>query len=344
MSRDLIIGTVLFLLRDDLLALVQRSCTFVADRLRFSIEINVKTSFKTHSAMLALLQREILPARVAIDDRREVSLGNGNYKLCRKQYTIYVMKTDDAITLSVYYIGFREVFRMFFSPVAAGELYAGWYEEAKTFLTSFVTDTLDSLVNGQTTESPVYFYFPTSDMLWGNTIPRRKRLSAKGLTSDMNAFLNDVEEFRSPATAKTYELLNRPYRKGYCISGKPGTGKSAVVEIVASRCSSSVYVVNLNTKDMTDASLSTLIARVPPCSVIVFDEFEKQYDGAMKNSTITLTDGGILGALDGVYRLSFGTIVVIIANDVSKLPPTFQSAMFRSGRIDKHFVFKQTFL
>jgi hypothetical protein len=92
---------------------------------------------------------------------------------------------------------------------------------------------------------------------------------------------------------------------------------------------------------MTDTVLTNLVSSVPPYSVIVFDEMDKQYPTAKKNPNINLSDGGILTAIDGVQRLSYATIVIMIVNDINLLDITFRNQLLRHGRIDQSFTFTQ---
>jgi SpoVK/Ycf46/Vps4 family AAA+-type ATPase len=155
----------------------------------------------------------------------------------------------------------------------------------------------------------------------------------------MQLFLNDVDNFFTSKEEKAYQQHSRPYKKGYLIEGAPGTGKTTVIEAVAMIHNMSIYMVNLNSAEMTDSVLINLIANVPPRSLIVFDEMDKQYEAIQKNQNIHLSTGGILNALDGPQRLSHGTIVVMIVNNLNKFDDDFRIPLLRPGRIDKVFQF-----
>ncbi len=73
-----------------------------------------------------------------------------------------------------------------------------------------------------------------------------------------------------------------PYRRGYLLTGKEGSGKSAAVELIASRYNKAIFMVTLNSLEMDDSILINLIKEVPPNSVVVFDEIDKQLETIKK--------------------------------------------------------------
>ena len=140
---------------------------------------------------------------------------------------------------------------------------------------------------------------------------------------------------------KSMRIYQGRIRKDTFIVGGVGTGKTTVIEKLAINHNMSIYMVNLNSDGMTDSVLINLLANVPLKSLILFDEFDKQYTAIKTNTKISLSDGGILSAIDGPQRLSHGTIVIMIVNDVNSLTTTFREQLIRPGRIDSTFNFTQ---
>lgn len=188
-------------------------------------------------------------------------------------------------------------------------------------------------------DSVVFYMNELTD--WMYPIYRRFRQS-NNITGDMQLFIDDVNDFCNESD--NYKQLGLPYKKGYFIEGVAGTGKTASIEIIASKHNRSIYSISLNSEGMTDSVLINLINKVKNHSIIIIDEFEKQYETVMRNPNSKLSNGGILNALDGICRLSHGTIIVLICNDSSGLPTELFVPLLRPGRLDKKFVFNEQFI
>lgn len=348
MSKEvaLMIGGILAVgLQDEIKSIVKNCYGTIRDGVCYTVVINLKEMItrKTCLALTSTMNATLSPACVTTDDTREQSIADGIYTYYHNNYTIYIEKTDNTITLRVYYVDFWRLWRLVVGFPTRSE-YMGWYNEGKKALHSFIDEAYKTHISNLRDDKPIFFYVTDASSAWGEPIVRKRRMASVAVTADMTAFLQDFAQFRSTAEQQDYEDKHIPYRKGYCISGAQGTGKSAIVELTAAQFDSSVFEIHLNSADLTDSGLINLIARVPDRSIIVFDEFEKQYAAMKKNKTISVSDAGILAAIDGVHRLSFGTVVVIIANDISIFPPSFKTPLLRSGRIDKQFVFTQPFV
>ena len=151
----------------------------------------------------------------------------------------------------------------------------------------------------------------------------------KNCTPGMRAVLNDVEQFMN--SEQKYEDQGRPYRRGYFLHGLTGAGKSALIQLISLIYNMPIYLFNFGSKKMSDSSLVGLASSVPPNSLLVFDEFDKQRD---RNPNVT--DAGILSALDGPQRMSHGSVAIATSNTLD-FDPDFASALFRQGRLDKQF-------
>lgn len=177
---------------------------------------------------------------------------------------------------------------------------------------------------------------------WSSPIIRRPMDIVKiKLTPEMQLMVNDVDEFRK--NENIYQQYGRNFRKGYLVYGKPGTGKTSMTKLIARKFGMTIYMIDLNSNLMTDNTLIKLISSVPPFSIIVFDEIDRQFDAMEKNKNKFITIGGIFSALDGPIPLSHGTIVIATANNRKFLNDADDKSMFRKGRIVTQFEFKTLF-
>lgn len=181
-------------------------------------------------------------------------------------------------------------------------------------------------------------YYISSSNKWNFPIFRRPRnINKINITDSMQNVLDDFEEFKSMHAQHNYSENGYPYKRGYMLKGKPGTGKTTLVELFAMKYDMNVYVINLNSQKIDDGALIELVSNVPVNSLIVFEEIDRQIKTLHKNNNVNVSDGGILSAIDGPQRLSHGTVVVMTSNDEYKFSDEFNDALFRKGRIDKVF-------
>lgn len=162
----------------------------------------------------------------------------------------------------------------------------------------------------------------------------RRSYIIERLTANQIEFMNYINRF----IAST-----RRVKAGCLIHGPPGTGKSAIIQHMATLLNRRVYHINLNDTNMTDVVFASLIAGVEAEGIIIIDEFEKQYANLSNNPNNLLSDGAILNALDGSVPIAHKVIIILISNTniSTTLPDTIRSALFRSGRIGKIFEFTQ---
>lgn len=210
-------------------------------------------------------------------------------------------------------------------------------------------DKLQELVNQiytkrkETDDSIQYFLCNGSE--WKFPFYRRMRNidSIDILDPAMQDFLDDIEDFVS--SEANYAKKSTPYRRGYLLEGVSGSGKSLSIEMVAMKYKRPIYMISLNSKDMTDAILTQLVSNTAPYSLIVFEEIDKQLEALKTNKTINISGGGLLSALDGPQRLSHSSIVILTTNNIAyiqNLP--IKKELLRKGRIDKIFSFTKPFI
>jgi hypothetical protein len=147
----------------------------------------------------------------------------------------------------------------------------------------------------------------------------------------INDMIADARKFID--SKERYLYLSIPYRRGYLLEGHPGTGKSSCALCLASVLKRPLYFISLTYKNADDDWLIDTVSRVPVGAIILFDDFDRFVPSTTKGVTMT----GLLNALDGVVAQT-GKIIIIIANDISKIP----DVLLRPGRIDRRFSFGLT--
>lgn len=171
------------------------------------------------------------------------------------------------------------------------------------------------------------FYF-VSNCAWSNPIYRTPRDYTKiALSEPMRKIDEDMQTFVS--AGDDYDKKGIPYRRGYYLLGKPGTGKSLMAELIAFKYSMSIYMFSLNSNKLDDSSLIKLVSEIPPRSLIVFDEIDKQFEAVKNNQTVNVTAAGLLTAWDGPQRLGRGNVLLLTGNERA-----LDESFLRPGRID----------
>ncbi|KAJ3229170.1 hypothetical protein HDU81_005567 [Chytriomyces hyalinus] len=72
-----------------------------------------------------------------------------------------------------------------------------------------------------------------------------------------------------------YRRMGLPYRRGYLFSGKPGTGKTSLINAISATYNRDLYYINLQ-EIQTDNELQSAFASVPKNSIIVFEDIDAQ--------------------------------------------------------------------
>lgn len=332
-------GGAMYLLSDKIGGAVNFVCDYGADCIRSKVEFDPKRAFHCLQAIKSEIMKQRENYKKKMKDENydgecqwndcnsigdgpngpTIQIGNGCYKLRYKGITFRITIENDKVTIRHYL-----------------NRWYNWSEPDKD-----IHDFLANIYKQHNTAEKAITFYGTIDNKWNFPYNRRPRnINRSRLPILVKTIQDDITEFvGSEAQFKEDGL---PYRMGYLLIGGTGTGKTLSIELAAIAHNRSVYLVNLNSEGMTDAVLNNLVSSVPAYSIIAFDEFEKQIDTMRQNKNCKVSYGGILSALDGPQRLSHGTIVILTANSIEKLPKDFINKLMRLGRIDKYCEFTQT--
>ncbi|HWS75192.1 MAG TPA: AAA family ATPase [Quisquiliibacterium sp.] len=139
---------------------------------------------------------------------------------------------------------------------------------------------------------------------------------------------DDIHEFFD--RRDWYAQLGIPWRRGYLLHGPPGTGKTSVAYALAGELRLKLCTLSLTNPKLNDHTLSDLLQRTPPRSLILIEDIDAFFKSRDKqDARIEVSFSGLLNALDGVAAQE-GRIVVLTTNHRERLDP----ALIRPGRID----------
>jgi chaperone BCS1 len=138
---------------------------------------------------------------------------------------------------------------------------------------------------------------------------------------------------------KWYKDRGISWRRGYCLHGKPGTGKTRMVRMLAQKLGLPVYSIDLSTFNNRGFSnqWDNIVGQAP--AIILIEDFDAVFDKRV-NKTDTNDDKGVtfdclLSHLDGIEQNN-GILVFITTNDISCLDEAIAAngVPTRPGRID----------
>ncbi|KAI9331746.1 hypothetical protein BDR26DRAFT_841135 [Obelidium mucronatum] len=86
------------------------------------------------------------------------------------------------------------------------------------------------------------------------------------LLKDLETFTNDKE---------FYKRMGLPYRRGYLFSGKPGTGKTSLINAISATYNRDIYYIDLQ-EIKSDNELQSAFSSVPKNAIIVFEDIDAQ--------------------------------------------------------------------
>lgn len=150
------------------------------------------------------------------------------------------------------------------------------------------------------------------------------------ITKDIDNLLNVSKKWLMHE--KWFKDHNITWKRGFCLHGKPGCGKSSFVLRLAKFLGLPLYVYNLST--LTNSELIQKWNSMQKPCIALFEDFDSVFEGRKFIADVgqmqqKLTFDTVLNIIDGVNSCD-GTLTIITTNHLDKL----DEAILRPGRID----------
>ena len=196
-----------------------------------------------------------------------------------------------------------------------GYIEAPSYEHIKKFFKA-AQDYNDNIDIHGTCENG-YIKILTFDGHWelSTTMKKRPFESIKLPKAVLSEFITDIENFSSPTTIASYEKFGIAHSRIYMLHGPPGTGKTSLIQCVASRLNMSLASFTVNSKT-DDNDLKRALSRLPKNSIFVLEDIDSLF---LKNKDDCLTLSGLLNIFDGLERLKNNLLIFITTNHLNEL-------------------------
>lgn len=157
----------------------------------------------------------------------------------------------------------------------------------------------------------------------------------------MEKIVKDLEQWKG--SKDEYQRLGILYKRGYLLYGKPGTGKSSILNILAQKLNEQIYYLDPSSINSGNSQLIELISQVKKNSMLVIEDIDSSFGLKIEKreakkqkeeDNIRITLSGILNVFSGIIACS-GFITIFTTN----YPENIDEALLRSGRVDRSFEF-----
>lgn len=173
--------------------------------------------------------------------------------------------------------------------------------------------------------------------------------------NDTDRIMRDVRDFISSEREQWYLEKGQPYTRRYLFHGKPGTGKSSMINAIVSMTGRDAYYLMLSSVS-SDAELVELMKPIDfRNSILIIEDIDCASDAVLsrepgepgdpakraevdadRDPASALTLAGILNVFGGNLTSDHGQIMIMSSNHPERLDP----ALLRPGRCDMTVEFK----
>jgi hypothetical protein len=180
-------------------------------------------------------------------------------------------------------------------------------------------------------KNPTLYRYDTNYNCWINSGEIKKRdESTVILNSGVKNFLfDDITSFNN--FEHEFIKFGHPYKRNYLFHGKPGTGKTTLISVIAHKFGRNVYIFSFDPK-LTDSSFHSAISNISKAkpAILLLEDVDCIFcERQSSTNTSSVSFSAVLNVLDGISRIN-GLITVITTNHIEKL----DKALIRPGRAD----------
>ena len=150
---------------------------------------------------------------------------------------------------------------------------------------------------------------------------------------------NNISIFFNKETRSDYLSFGIPYKNVCFLYGIPGSGKTSLIDALASEFSCDIYILPINGNNIDDSTIMSALSTMrnnrdeeeETKKIILIEDidcmFENRKEGDTHRNKLTLQ--GLLNCMDGFTSLE-GSLMFITANN----PGCLDDALIRSCRVD----------
>lgn len=152
----------------------------------------------------------------------------------------------------------------------------------------------------------------------------------------------DAKTFFSDEGMHQHAKRSIPYRRGFLFWGPPGNGKSSLCQVLASELGEPLYILDLNSSDMTDSRFLSAMSHLPSRCIVLIEDVDVAFvnrdeaEGTvMTKSKSSVSFSSLLNGIDGIDAPT-GRLLCMTTNYIDSL----DAALKRPGRADRQFEVK----
>jgi chaperone BCS1 len=136
------------------------------------------------------------------------------------------------------------------------------------------------------------------------------------IVQTLDHFLNNSERYQF------YKDLDIPYKYIFLFHGLPGTGKTSLIQALASNFNYNISIVK-NVSEIDDNALEQMLSSLRNKTFLVFEDIDSIIEHRSTSSKTRITYSGLLNMLDGIS--SYDKLVIFITtNKMENLESAFK--------------------